>query len=388
MLGNSQTILPLLLASTASFAIAWPALGRAADYRISGPHSHENLSIFLLHGHSADGPVPLTLEEALDKGAVKVHETGTVGELEIENLGAEGVLVHAGDIVKGGWQDRVVGATMIMKPKSGRLPVSVFCVESGRWSGRGAEDAEVFASAKAMMPSREAKLAMKARRDVGAVPPTASEPSAAGPIREPENELGTAGSAQEPDQRSGPARDPRRAPERPVNPQAEVWRSVSEIQAALSGRLGSSVASATSETSLQLALENEKLAEAQKRYLVALEAAGETESDVVGYVFAINGKINSADIYASNALFRKLWPRLLKAAATEAIGVEKALPKTLEPTVAAVEEFLAAASAGKPSERPLIDGQRLETREADRVVDFVTLTASGDFVHRNVLARH
>ena len=121
---------------------------------------------------------------------------------------------------------------------------------------------------------------------------------------------------------------------------------------------------------------------------MALEAAGETESDVVGYVFAINGKINSADIYASNALFRKLWPRLLKAAATEAIGVEKALPKTLEPTVAAVEEFLAAASAGKPSERPLIDGQRLETREADRVVDFVTLTASGDFVHRNVLARH
>ena len=174
----------------------------------------------------------------------------------------------------------------------------------------------------------------------------------------------------------------------PANPQSEVWRSVSNIQAALTGNLGAKVTADESETSLQLALESKKLAEAQKAYIDALKGAAEKEPDVVGYVFAVNGKINSGDIYASNALFRKLWPKLLKAAATEAIGAEKALPKALDPTAAAVNEFLAAPAAAKPTERPSIDGQKLETREADAALDFATKSASGDIIHRNVLARH
>ena len=41
---------------------------------------------------------------------------------------------------------------------------------------------------------------------------------------------------------------------------------------------------------------------------------------MIGYVFAINGHINSADVYASRALFLKLWPKLLEASAVEAIA--------------------------------------------------------------------
>ncbi len=51
--------------------------------------------------------------------------------------------------------------------------------------------------------------------------------------------------------------------------------------------------------------------------------------DAIGYAFAVNGELNSADVYASNALFKKLWPKLLKASSTEAfgrIGGEKAAP--------------------------------------------------------------
>ncbi len=116
-----------------------------------------------MHGKSADGPVPLTLEEALDKGAVTVHETGSVGQLAIENTGKDEVLIHAGDIVKGGQQDRVLTTTMVLKPKSGKVPLDAFCVEQGRWAARGKEDVKRFASSKEMMPSREAKLAMKAK---------------------------------------------------------------------------------------------------------------------------------------------------------------------------------------------------------------------------------
>ena len=58
--------------------------------RISGPFTHQNLSVYFVHGTSAPGPVPLTLQEALDKDAVEVIETGSVNELQIRNKGRPG----------------------------------------------------------------------------------------------------------------------------------------------------------------------------------------------------------------------------------------------------------------------------------------------------------
>src|SRR6185436_9710110 len=60
-----------LLAALAASALALLTLSvaRADEYRITGPVVHENLAIYLVHGKSAAGPVPLTLGEALIKGA-------------------------------------------------------------------------------------------------------------------------------------------------------------------------------------------------------------------------------------------------------------------------------------------------------------------------------
>ena len=92
--------------------------------RISGPHVHENLAVYFVHGQSAPGPVPLTLEEALAKNAVQVIETDRVNELQIENVGSEPVFIQSGDIVKGGKQDRVLTLSLLLVPNSGRaLPV-------------------------------------------------------------------------------------------------------------------------------------------------------------------------------------------------------------------------------------------------------------------------
>ena len=60
---------------------------------MSGPVVHENLAVYFIHGPSAPGKVPLTLEEAMAKGVVKVRETSSVNQLEIENLGEEEVFV-------------------------------------------------------------------------------------------------------------------------------------------------------------------------------------------------------------------------------------------------------------------------------------------------------
>ena len=87
--------------------------------RISGPHVHENLAVYFVHGVSAGGAIPLTLQEALAKGSVQVVETGRVNELQIENTGSEEVFIQAGDIVKGGKQDRVLTVSFVLPSKSG-----------------------------------------------------------------------------------------------------------------------------------------------------------------------------------------------------------------------------------------------------------------------------
>ena len=129
-----------------------------------------------------------------------------------------------------------------------------------------------------------------------------------------------------------------------------------------------------------------KLVTEQKSYVEALRKAGEASDDVIGYVFAINGQISSGDVYPSNALFRKMWAKLLNAGATEAIGHRNDTPAAPAPTTEAVNGFLAGAEQGVKDERPLTAGLRQETREGEKAYLFETAGAKG-FVHRNYLAK-
>src|SRR5882672_2379581 len=253
---------PFVLSGLAGFAAA-PA---AEGVRVSGPVTHENLTVYFIHGPSAPGKVPLTLDEALAKRVVQVRETGNVNQLELENLGLDEVFIQSGDIVKGGQQDRTLMVSLILPAKSGRVPIASFCVEQGRWSARGREDVKSFSTASASVPSREMKLAMK-------VPQPAAVPELRG--RGP----ALASAAAETSARQG-----------------AVWEGVRKMQDKLSRNVGSPVAAAQSASSLQLALENDKLVDLQNGYVKALRAAGEGDNDIVGYVFAVNGKLNSADV--------------------------------------------------------------------------------------------
>src|SRR5215813_6062077 len=311
---------PFVLSALAAFAAA-PS---SDPVRISGPVTHENLSVFFIHGTSAPGKAPLTLEEALAKRAVEVRETGNVNQLEIENSGSEPVFIQAGDIVKGGQQDRTLMVSLLLPPKSGRIPIDSFCVEQGRWSARGKEDVKTFASSSGHVPSREMKMAMQA--------PAKTVPNA---------DLSQRGQNYAP--RAGDDTGVR---------QSAVWDGVKKLQSKLAAKVGAPVAAPESASSLQLALENKKLATEQKSYVEALKTAGEASDDVIGYVFAINGAISSGDVYPSNALFRKMWAKLLNAGATEAIGHRNDTPAAAPPTIEAVNGFLAGAEQGIKDERP------------------------------------
>jgi hypothetical protein len=351
------SIAPVVLFSIAGLGAAQTSDG----VRISGPVTHENLTVHFIHGKSAAGKVPLTLEEARTRRLVQVRETGNVNELEIENLGNDEVFIQSGDIVKGGQQDRTLMVSLVLPPKSGRIPIASFCVEQGRWSARGQEDSKNFSTAAASVPSRELKLAMKAPKP---------EPVAAGPL---------------PDGIGQDRRVITRARDEISQRQQEVWANVRQTQAKLSSRVGAQVNSAQSASSLQLALENEKLIDAQRAYLNALKKAGEGDDDIVGYVFAVNGKLNSADVYPSNALFRKMWAKLLNASVTEAIS-KKDEPRVDAPSMETVTAFLTDAERGATSEKTLNAGVRLQTRAGEQAYLFETARADG-WVHRNYLAK-
>lgn len=373
-------IAPAMLAPTQTYAETAP--------RISGPIIHENVAVYLIHGTSAAGPVPQTLQEAMAKGTVVVHETGNVQQLEIENKGAEPVFVQFGDIVKGGQQDRVLTVSLLLEPKSGRVPIGAYCVEQGRWAARGKEDVKRFAISESLMPSREAKIAMA--KPVAKPAASASAGSLAAGNAEPQQQV----------QRGSIERRLQGGASPDGGGQGEVWRSVNKVQDMLGAALSADVKSEKSRTSLQLALEHEKLKEAQTAYIAALESGVMTSDDVIGVVIAVDGRVSGADIYPSNALFRKMWPKIARAAATEALstraksagGDGKAAPEpraaaAASPSTESIAAFLKEAEMGSKSERDFGTLAKIETRDGDKALRVEARNAKGILVHKNYVAK-
>jgi hypothetical protein len=345
----------LLLLSTAILAAAAgiatfaaePPAGRseiqAGEYRIAAPVTHDNLNIYLIFG--ADrlaGKQYITLQEAMDRSLIKVYETGTVNQLAIENISKDQeVYVQSGDIVKGGRQDRTIAMDFICPPGA-KLPVDAFCVEAGRWRQRGAETASQFGSSSYQVAGNALKVAVK-------------------------------GSGE----------------------QSEVWRQVDLLQKKASSNVGASVNAAESASSLQLSLENKKLGEMVEQYIKVLASSAD-KPGVIGYAFSVNGKVRSADVYGSHALFLKLWPKLLRATAVEAVA-DMQKGKTFEPpALEAVKGFVEGAEAGKSSDRQVTERVRMVTRESeehllyetqDKAASAAARAPAGEWIHRNYLAK-
>lgn len=308
------------------------------DKRLSGPYTHKNLAVYLVHGDDTlKGRTPLTLEEAMDRKLVVVHETGEVTELAIENLSPKDeVFVHAGDIVKGGQQDRVLAVDLIVPARSGRMPIDSFCVEQGRWTARGTESRREFNSSTEYAPSKEIKIAARQSKS-----------------------------------------------------QSDVWAGVEKSQEKLSAATNTNTASSVSRSSLPLTLENQRVRADSAEYLTALSRIVDGKSDVIGFLFTINGEINSSDIYGSTDLFQKLWPRLLKAAAIEAVAeTEQQETKTRKASHAGLAEiesfFRTAETAAVAEERTITDRIRMITRDSGRSV-FIETLDRGTMLHRSYI---
>ena len=324
------TALMLVLASFGTVA------AQSGAYRISQPYSHKNLSIFLIHGkdENTKGNI-MTLQEAMERKLFVVYETSNVNELEVENLSKElDVFIQSGDIVKGGKQDRVLAVSIIIPARSGRVKIEAFCVESGRWQKRGNEESTKFTSSNDRIVTKDLKIAANASRS-----------------------------------------------------QQEVWAKVSEAQSNLGRTVGGSVADGTSSSSLQLSLENKKVVANIDEYVRALSGIIAGKSDVIGYAFAINGKINSADVYVSNSLFKKVWIKNLKATATEAVAESRGV-RLADPVKAdAVKGFIDETERARAKEKTVSAGARLVTREDKDNVMVEARNAKSDVVIHKTYVR-
>ena len=319
----------------AALIIAVVAIATSAQnpYRISAPYTYKNLTIFLIHGKDSTNKKNIvTLQEALKTGIFRVFETSEVNELMVENISRTfDVFIQSGDIVKGGKQDRVLAISIIIPARSGRVSIEAFCVESGRWQKREGEDSQQFSSSEERIVSKDLKLAANAARS-----------------------------------------------------QQEVWGKVAEAQKKLSDNVGGDVTRNASATSLQLALENRKVTATADEYIRKLSSLVAGKPDVIGYAFAINGEINSADIYVSNHLFVKLWPRMLKAAAIEAVAEKSdANVNAPSPKPSAIQGFISEAEKGRAKERSTSGKSKVVTRENDGNTMFEARDRSDLVVHRN-----
>jgi hypothetical protein len=318
-------------------------------YTIGKPIESGNLTVFLIRGDDRlKNQKTITLQEALAQKKVLVRETGDVNQLQIENRSDAVVFIQSGDIVKGGRQDRTMQFDMILPPHSGNLPLPAFCVEHGRWGGRGSESAKGFADSNNSLVGKELKLAARKNGD-----------------------------------------------------QQEVWDQVASgasqmyhqaaacMPAPAQAEYEQRVQQENQGGSLELALENKHVnatADAQVKKLLHVV---DGDKSVVGFAFAVNGKLNTADVYGSNDLFLKMWPKQLKSAALEAVENQGGKSKASAIAKSEVEKFLAPSPKPSASKEQTVNTRtKLVDEDLDASSVFETIDKnSGALVHKSIYAK-
>src|SRR6266481_5828936 len=275
------------------------------DWRILDPVVYENIAIFpVVSGSSQDTSSFLTLEEGLASGEVIVSERGAAGmvrdrgvvrppqydasasvnQLVLINRSKRPLLLLAGELVSGGKQDRIIGKDRIVPVGAEPLPLDVFCVEHGRWTG----DSSQFTASKTIVhPSVREQAAVEQKQtevwaavsggSTAAARLSAAAPSApAAPLNS--NALADAISSEAPTQ---------------------SYRKIYEGR-----RVGGSVDSFADQV--------------QRRF--ARATSGLKGERVVGVVVAYGGEVAWSDIFASSDLFHQYWSKLLRSYAVEALA--------------------------------------------------------------------
>ncbi len=305
----------------------------SGDYKLLEPITHGDLTIFpVVSAKGRDTSDFLTLDEGIRSGEVVVTETGNlhpmvrrhntapiqqgggaqVNRLVLVNNSKHPLILLAGEIVTGGKQDRVVGKDRIVPAESDPVDLTVFCVEPHRWVEKSQNFdthaglmAQPSVRAKAMVDKNQQKVwdevnNAKGNMAMRMVAPDPAAPPVAG---------------------------------RPALSTVEVQTAQAEIA-------GTSSYAVTRENKVvqkQLDSITEPMQKSYESLITRLR-----NQNAVGVVVAVRGHIVWADIFASNALLNKYWPKLLQSYAAESLTTSDA---HAEVSMKAAQRFLEDWSA-------------------------------------------
>ena len=276
-----------------------PSSRPEGEWRLLDPVTYENISVFpVVSSYNQDTSSFLTLEEGLATGEVAVHEqgsetmvrgrdgrpvylphptSGSVNQLVLINRSRRPLLLLTGELVSGGKQDRVIGKDRIVPAGGPPLPLDVFCVEHGRWTGSAqfaAANTIVHPSVResAAVDQVQTKVWESVRNGTNMKAPAAAP---AARIAQPNIQGAIAG-----------------------NGRTEAYEKIYESRA-----VGVSI--------------DDFVNEVERRFASA--TSGLKGEKVVGVVVAYGSDVAWSDIFASGDLFDHYWRKLLRSYAVEAM---------------------------------------------------------------------
>ena len=281
--------------------------------------SMKNLSVTPLLTSVGNEPDYLTLDEALARGEVRVTETseaGEVPELRLDNRADQPVLLVDGEELVGAKQNRVLNLTILAPPKA-TITIPVSCVEAGRWA---------HSSPEFSTKGRAFYAAGRARK--------------ASHITESLRSSGTRRSRQ-----------------------GEVWNDIAEK----CGRMQSHSATDA------MACLFEDYGDQVDEYVQAIQpTVGQ-----VGAVFAINGQVRGVELFDFAATLRKLYPKLVRSYALDAVDEQSHGSATSGPSP---EQFVKAVASAEASTHPAV-GEGTDVRLSGPHLSGGALEARGRLVH-------
>jgi hypothetical protein len=289
-------------------------------WRLGEAVSYENLTVFpVLSAQDADTNEFATLDDALASGDAIVAEQGNylrrnrdgvadqgmssgaqVNQLVLVNRGKRPLLLLAGEVVSGGKQDRIIGKDRLVPVGAAPLPLDVFCVEHGRWTG----GSDKFIAANTMVhPSVREKAAVEQDQSqvwAAVRAPNASAGVSGGLSGRSSTSVGMSAAAP---QISTETVEVEVASSAPTQSYRKIYqsRAVQVSVEAFAGEMDRRFHRATS------------------------ELKGE---HVIGVVVAYGGEVVWSDAFASSQLFDIYWPKLLRSYVVEALTRPGTVEKT------------------------------------------------------------
>lgn len=262
-------------------------LEELSNAEVIGVRQSAGLQVFDLRWPVRDGHDYVTLDEALIQNLLEVTEVssgGTVPALKVTNKSEHMVFLMAGEELVGGKQNRVLNASMLV-PAKGEMPIPVTCVEAGRWGYKSGRFSSGASSSHHNLRAMMSKQVTGSYRATGA----------------------------------------------PKSDQGAVWGEIA--------RKMSSMGSQSSSGAL-----HDFYADYSKKFDEVIRTLPAREG-CNGAVFAIHGKIAGADLFDKPVTLMKLWAKLIKSYAADALENPPENPAPVESKQ--VAEWLKSASSAR-----------------------------------------